>query len=97
MLAPRASTVAHVGVIATSPASAALSVMETSGFPFLTHVKIIVVIQASAGAIVVVVNTAASPPTPSSCTHAAPLNPYHPNQSMKVPSAPRVRECPGIA
>ena len=64
--APSASTVAQVGVIATRPASEALSVIETSGFPFLIHVKIIVVTAATAGAIVVVVKTAARPPTPRS-------------------------------
>ena len=95
--APRASVTAQGAVIATRPAKEAFNVIETSGLPFLIHVKIIVVTAATAGAIVVVTNTDARPPTPFSCVHAAPLNPYHPNQRMNVPRAPKVNEWPGIA
>ena len=66
IVAPRASQQAHGAVIATRPANDAFNVIETSGLPFFTQVKIIVVIAATAGAIVVVVNTAARPPIPSS-------------------------------
>ena len=97
IVAPRASTVAQVGVMATRPASEAFKVIETSGFPFLNQVKNIVVMAATAGAIVVVVKTAASPPTPPNWVQAAPLNPYQPNHKMNVPNAPRVREWPGMA
>ena len=65
IVAPKASQQAQGAVIATRPAKEAFNVIETSGLPFFIQVKIIVVTQATAGAIVVVVNTAAKPPIPS--------------------------------
>ncbi len=85
---PNASTTSHPAVTATKPASAPLSDIETSGFPLLIHVNIIVTQVAIAGAQVVVTNIDASC-APS--VAAAPLKPYHPNQRMNTPSAPSVR------
>ena len=56
IVAPIASTSAQGAVIATRPASDALSDIETSGLPFFTHVNIIVTTVATAGEIVVVRN-----------------------------------------
>ena len=79
---------------ATRPASEALRHIDTSGLPYLTHVKIIHTTVAIAGAIVVVTNI-----EPSSATDvaAAPLNPYQPSHRMNTPSAPIGRLCPGKA
>ena len=75
-------------------AKEALRHIETSGFPFLIQVKIIVTQVATAGAIVVVTKIEAR----DSLSHAAaPLKPYQPNQRIKQPSAPKVTACPGIA
>ena len=51
---PRASTTSQPAVTPTRPASDALRHIETSGFPYLSHVNIIQVTVATAGAIVVV-------------------------------------------
>ena len=81
-------------MIATRPAREAFRHMETSGFPYLTHVNTIHTTVATAGATVVVRNTLASC-APS--VHAAPLNPYQPNQRIKHPKHPSGRLCPGNA
>jgi len=94
MQEPSASTTSQPAVTATRPASEALSDIETSGLPFLIQVKIIVTQVAIAGAQVVVTNIEASC---GPLFAAAPLKPYQPNQRMNTPSAPRVKECPGIA
>ena len=57
MIEPKASVTSQGAVIATRPASDALRHIETSGLPYFTHVKIMHVTVASAGAIVVVTNT----------------------------------------
>ena len=54
IIAPKASTLAQPAVIATRPAREPLRVIETSGLPFLTHVKIIVEQVATPAARVVV-------------------------------------------
>ena len=51
---PNASVTSHGAVMATSPAREAFRHIETSGFPYLTQVKIMQVTVATAGAIVVV-------------------------------------------
>ena len=94
MIAPKASVTSQPAVIATSPASDALRHIETSGLPYLSHVKIIHTTVASAGAIVVVTKI---DPSCSTDFAAAPLNPYHPSQRINTPSAPIVILCPGIA
>ena len=68
--------------------------METSGFLFLTQVKIIVVQVATAGAIVVVRKIDESS---EGVVAASPLKPYQPSQRMNTPSAPRGIEWPGMA
>ena len=73
----------------TSPASEALSDIETSGAPSLIQVKIMATQVATAGESVVVRNIDARV---SESFAAAPLKPYQPNQRMKTPSAPSVRE-----
>ena len=87
--APTVSTEAHPAVIATKPARDALRHIPTSGFPSLIHVNIIQTTVAVAGAIVVFIKIDAKL---SLFVAAAPLNPYHPNQRMKHPNAPRVIE-----
>ena len=85
MIAPSASVTSHGAVIATRPASEALSDIDTSGLPYLIQVNAIVVHVATAGAIVVVTKIDASCSTDVA---AAPLNPYQPSQRMNTPSAP---------
>ena len=92
--APKPSTFAHPAVIATKPAREPFKHMDTSGLPYLTHVTIITVTVANAGANVVVAKICAILVTSAA---AAPLNPYHPNHKMKHPRAPIVILCPGIA
>ena len=94
MIAPNASVTSQGAVIATRPASEALRHIDTSGLPYLTHVKIIHTTVAIDGAIVVVTNTDASC---SFVVQAAPLNPYHPSQRMNTPSAPITMLWPGNA
>ena len=94
IIAPSASVTSHPAVIATSPASEAFRHIDTSGLPYLSHVKIIHTTVASAGAIVVVTKIE---PSCSTDFAAAPLNPYQPSQRMNTPSAPIVILCPGIA
>ena len=72
-------------MIATRPAKEEFKHIETSGFPYLSQVKIIQVTVAIAGATVVVRKIE---PSCSTDVAAAPLNPYHPNQRMKQPRAP---------
>ena len=60
MIAPRQSVTSQGAVIATSPAREAFRHIDTSGLPYLIHVKIIQVTVATAGATVVVRKTLAS-------------------------------------
>ena len=85
--APSASTSAQPAVTPTRPASEPLRHIETSGLPFLIHVKIIVVTVATAGATVVVRKIC---PRKAPSPAAAPLKPYQPNQRMNTPRAPSV-------
>ena len=57
IVAPRASVTSQGAVIATRPAREAFKHIETSGLPYLIHVKIMQTTVAIAGAIVVVTNT----------------------------------------
>ena len=68
--------------------------IDTSGFPYFTHVNTIQTTVATAGEIVVVTKI---DPNCSTDVAAAPLNPYQPSQRMNTPSAPIVMLCPGIA
>ena len=85
MIAPVASVTSQPAVIATRPASDAFKHIETSGFPYLTHVNTIHTNVAIEGAIVVVTNTDANCSTD---VQAAPLNPYQPSQRINTPKAP---------
>ena len=85
IIAPKASVTSQGAVIATNPASEAFKHMETSGLPYLIHVKIIQTTVATAGAIVVVRKIE---PSCSIEVAAAPLNPYQPSQRMNTPKAP---------
>ena len=93
MKEPMTSTFAHPAVTATRPARDPFKDMETSGLPFLIHVKIIALTVATAGATVVVAKIC------DNCivsVAAAPLNPYQPNQRMNTPRAPIKILCPRI-
>ena len=92
--APAASVTSQPAVMATRPASEALSDMETSGLPYLTQVKIMVTTVATAGATVVVRKME---PSSSTVWAAAPLKPYQPSHRMNTPSAPSARLWPGKA
>ena len=94
MIEPKQSITSQPAVIPTRPASDALRHIETSGLPYLSHVKIIQVTVATAGATVVVRKIESSCETLEA---AAGLKPYQPNQRIKQPRAPIVRLCPGIA
>ena len=85
---PNASTTSQPAVTATSPAKEAFRHMETSGFPYFTHVKIMQTTVAIDGAIVVVTKM---DPSSSTVVAAAPLNPYQPSHRMKTPRQPSGR------
>ena len=75
-------------MIATKPARDAFKHIETSGLPYLIHVKIIHTTVATAGATVVVRKIE---PSVFKSVAAAPLNPYQPSHKMNTPSAPIVK------
>jgi len=89
MIAPVASMTSQPAVIPTRPAREAFKHMETSGLPYFSQVKTMQTKVAIAGAMVVVTKIE---PSCSTEVAAAPLNPYQPNQRMKQPKAPIVRE-----
>ena len=90
--APAQSVTSQGAVMATSPASEAFRHMDTSGLPYLIHVKSIATTVATAGATVVVRKTE---PRVGTSVAAAPLNPYQPSQRMNTPSAPIAMLWPG--
>ena len=94
MIAPKQPVISHGAVIATRPVSDAFRLMDTSGLPYLIHVKIIHTTVATAGATVVVRKME---PSCSTDVAAAPLNPYQPSHRINTPSAPSARLCPGNA
>ena len=85
---PAQSATSQGAVIATSPASDAFRHIETSGLPYLIHVKIMQVTVATEGATVVVRNT---DPSVGTSVAAAPLKPYQPSQRIKTPRAAMTR------
>jgi len=93
-IAPKQSVTSQLAVMPTRPAREAFKHIETSGLPYLTQVKIIVVTVATAGATVVVRKME---PSSSTVCAAAPLKPYQPSHRMNTPSAPNAMECPGKA
>ena len=80
--------------MATSPAREAFKHIETSGFPYLTHVNIMHTTVATAGATVVVRYTE---PRVATSVAAAPLKPYQPSQRINTPRAAITRLWPGKA
>ena len=97
--APAGLTISQPAVIPTSPAKAPLSVIDTSGFLYLIHVKIIVVTLATAALKLVFINIlpARAMLSPSIFTVEQPLKPNQQNHKMNTPSAPITILCPGIA
>ena len=97
--APAGLTTSQPAVIPTSPASAPLSVIDTSGFLYLIHVKIMVVTLAAAALRLVFINIfpASAMLSPSMLAVEQPLKPNQQNQRMNTPSAPITILCPGIA
>src|SRR5205823_5260648 len=73
----------HAGVITTNPATAPEQKPRMLGLPRTTYSAIAQTNEATAVAIVVVVNALAA--IPSAATALPALNPYHPTQSIPVP------------
>merc|ERR1719161_1824806 len=96
--APHAgSTAAHPAVIETSPARTPLQTAPRSQTPDRSFAATVTRRAAAQGAIVVVTATRpASRPNPLMPRVDPQLNPYHPNQRTKVPSAMSVKLCIGI-
>src|SRR5438093_7640192 len=82
-MAPLGRTKPHAGVITTNPATAPEQNPRMLGLPLTSHSAIGQTNEATAVAIVVVVNALAA--IPSAATALPALNPYHPTQSMPVP------------
>src|SRR5579862_3039004 len=82
--APPAVTNPHAGVITTRPATAPEQNPSTLGLPLIIHSIIGHTNEATAVASVVVVKALAA--TTSAATALPALKPYHPTQSMPVPT-----------
>src|SRR3982751_1011211 len=89
--APPDVTNPHAGVMTTSPATAPEQNPSTLGLPLRSHSAMGQTKEATAVAKVVVVNALAA--TPSAATALPALNPYHPTQSLPVPTMQRTRLC----
>src|SRR6188508_3348543 len=92
--APETVTNPHAGVITTSPATAPEQKPNTLGLPRRAYSAIAQANDATAAAMVVVVNALAA--TLSAATALPALNPYQPTQSMPVPTMQRTMLCGGI-
>ena len=98
--APTGETRSHPAVIPTSPAKIPLSVSDSEGLPYLSHVTIMVATPPAAAARFVVRNTwemAVLFISPLAANWLPGLNPNHPSHNMNTPSAANVRLCPGMA
>src|SRR5664280_958466 len=84
IIAPSAVTNPHAGVMTTSPATAPEQKPSTLGLPRVIHSASGQTKEATAVARVVVVNALAA--MPSAATALPALKPYHPTQSMPVPT-----------
>ncbi len=93
-IAPIVLTAAHPAVMPTSPASAPLAAMPTSGFPRdITHeIAMATTEPAAAASVVVTAMTPMTSPSAASCDPG--LKPYHPTSSTNVPSTTNGTECP---
>src|SRR3982751_228483 len=94
MIAPVAETNPHAGVITTKPATAPEQKPRTLGFPRKAYSAKAQTKEATAVAMVVVMNALAA--TPSAATAEPALKPYQPTQSMPVPTMQSTRLCGGI-
>src|SRR5258706_610582 len=93
--APFAVTKPHAGVITTRPATAPEQKPSTLGLPRKIHSATGQTKEATAVAMVVVINAFAE--TTSAATALPALKPYQPTQSMPVPMAQSTMLCGGIA
>src|SRR5665213_3370855 len=89
--APPGVTNPHAGVITTSPATAPEQNPSTLGLPRVIHSSNGQTNDATAVASVVVVNALAA--MMSAPTALPALNPYHPTQSIPVPTTHKTRLC----
>src|SRR3954463_5311385 len=94
MIAPVTSTNPQAGVITTRPATAPEQKPRILGLPLKRYSAIAQTKDATAVAIVVVMNAFAA--TPSAATALPALKPYQPTQSMPVPTIQRTMLCGGI-
>src|SRR6476660_5948098 len=94
MIDPETLTNPQAGVITTSPATAPEQKPSTLGLPRSTHSAIAQAKEATAVAIVVVINAFAA--TTSEATAEPALKPYQPTQSMPVPTMQSTMLCGGI-
>src|SRR5437762_13038836 len=94
MIAPVESTNPQAGVITTSPATAPEQKPRMLGLPFTTYSAMAQANEATAVASVVVMKALAA--TTSAATALPALNPYHPTQSMPVPTMQSTMLCGGI-
>src|SRR6185295_15765106 len=94
MMAPEVFTNPHAGVITTSPATAPEQKPRMLGLPRKTYSAIAQTNDATAVAMVVVMNALAA--TPSAATAEPALKPYQPTQSIPVPTMHKTMLCGGI-
>src|SRR5437868_13430471 len=94
IIAPFEFTNPHAGVITTNPATAPEQKPRILGLPLVIHSVTAQAKDATAVAIVVVMNALAA--TPSAATAEPALNPYQPTQSMPVPTIQSTMLCGGI-
>src|SRR3954470_1265164 len=92
--APVVFTNPHAGVITTNPATAPEQKPRTLGLPRVIYSAIAQTNDATAVANVVVVNAFAA--ITSAATADPALNPYHPTQSIPVPTIHSTMLCGGI-
>src|SRR6185312_16355843 len=92
--APPAVTKPQAGVITTNPATAPEQKPSTLGLPRITHSIIGHTNDATAVAIVVVMNALAA--TPSAATALPALKPYQPTHNMPVPMEHNTMLCGGM-
>src|SRR6267143_3348665 len=91
IMLPDTSTKPHAGVITTSPATAPEQNPRTLGLPRNAYSAIAQANDATAVAMVVVINAFAA--TTSEATADPALKPYQPTQSMPVPTMQRTMLC----
>src|ERR1700761_659288 len=94
MTEPVVSTKPHAGVITTKPATAPEQKPNTLGLPRRAYSAIAHTNEATAVAIVVVVNAFAA--ITSAATALPALKPYQPTHSMPVPTMHNTMLCGGI-